>query len=262
MQSGPTSLFSYSDMNFDAGDYLREYYRDVGSENRAILHFIVASLARLPPGRALLDYGCGPALYVALAAAEKYEEIHVCDYLTENLAEIKKWVSKTADAFDWRAFTQYIVETERGAPCSEGDVLLREEKTRNRIKAVSRCDVTKRSFDGQCSSWPQFDVVVCQFCLEAVARSFDEWLVYARNVASYLKPRGTFILGTIEDAEAYGVGSREYPTLRLSRADVLAGLDALGVVRESVCVESVPADGVTRKYNGLILARGVLPQLA
>ena len=62
-------------------------------------------------GQKLLDFGCGPVIDHAISPSRYFEEIYFADFKT-NLDQIKKWVNRSPDAFDWSHFFKLYAELE------------------------------------------------------------------------------------------------------------------------------------------------------
>src|SRR5262245_17505565 len=123
---------------FDPTAYLKEYYADLGAENRALLHFFVEAYQDIPPDSVLLDFGGGPTIYPLIAAATKVKEVHFSDYLEANLHEVRKWLRGDASAFDWHAFIRATLELEKGSVCSASEIAQREAEIRKRVTRIMR----------------------------------------------------------------------------------------------------------------------------
>lgn len=237
---------------FDVGDYLAEYYADVGPENQALLDFLVRALSGAPQGGLMLDFGGGPTVYSLIAAAERMGEMHIAEYAPANREQVRHWLEGDAAAFDWHAFTRTILELEGLAP-SAANVLAREALTRQRVTRVMSCDAHQGCpVDG--IDRP-YDVLTTHFCAEAAARDRAQWLQCMHHITSLLRPGGQIVLSAVKGADSYGVGSSTFLAVNLLEDDLVEMLLDTGFVRESIRVASVPADRPDRHYQGLMFAR-------
>ena len=75
-------------------DYLTDYYRTVEPDEIATIAFLVDALHHAERDRPILYFGTGPTLHPVFACAETASEIHLSDYLPENLAEIQRWIDR------------------------------------------------------------------------------------------------------------------------------------------------------------------------
>jgi len=239
---------------FDTRAYLEEYYADVGPENLALLRFLVNVLRSAPESSLVLDFGGGPTLYCAIAAATRAREIHLADYAAANLEQVQRWIDGDPAAFEWHAFTRTILELE-GRDASLATVLEREAQTRKCVTRVMHCDA-----HASCpieDSGRQYDVLTTLFCAEAAAGDRTQWRQCMRNITSLLRPGGQIVLAAVKGANSYAVGQSAFFAVNLWEDDLIEMLVEMGFVRESIVVDSVPADRPDRHYQGLMFASAV-----
>lgn len=257
---------------FEPDTYLDEYYRTIAHDTRALLQFIVAALRDVPAGARVLDFGGGPTLYTAIAAAGRAAEIHLSDYSPANRAAVLAWLAAHPAAFDWRDFTAAVLELE-GAPADAGGVAAREALVRERLTAVLACDVTaspplsivaetvpsRRPTTQRAAplNSDRYDVICTNLCLEAVARDAAEWGRFLMNIAPLLRPGGRLIMTTVRRGTAYPVGARLFPVAYLDEHDVRAALAAAGFSPHLAALAIVPSDHPVHPYDGLILTSAV-----
>ena len=238
--------------DFDPAAYLTEYYGDLGSENLNLLRFLVDAYRDLPSGGVLLDFGGGPTIYSLISAANRFDEIHVSDYLDGNLEEVRKWLANDPAAFDWRDFVRAALEYETGSVCSDSGVAKREAEIRKRVTRLMRCDASRMpAIDGPIKP---YDVLVTNFCAESATSDRWEWQAYVGNIVSLLKPGGRLVMSALKGATSYSVGPRSFPAVSISEDDVVEILEDLGFKRKSIELRTFPADRTTRDYAGLIVA--------
>src|SRR3954465_5571798 len=119
-----------------ARDYFQTYYSEVVlPDEQAVLAYQIDVLraARARFGRGL-EYGCGPTLHRAIAAAKYAFRIDMADWLADNLAEGRRWLDAGTDNADWNRFTHYILDCEGGVPPNAGRIEGREELTRKVVR--------------------------------------------------------------------------------------------------------------------------------
>jgi len=101
-----------------ARDYFQTYYSDVVlPDEQAVLAYQIDVLraARARFGRGL-EYGCGPTLHRAIAAAKYVFRMDMADWLADNLAEAREWLCADDSAPDWKRFTRYVLGCEGSDP--------------------------------------------------------------------------------------------------------------------------------------------------
>ena len=237
---------------FDPGAYLEEYYGDLGSENLALLRFLVETYREIPKGGLLLDFGGGPAIYPLISVASRVDEIHFSDYLEANVEEVRRWITNDVTAFDWNPFIKSALELESGTSCSDADVDRRASVIRERVTKLMRCDASRTPpIQG---SHELYDLVLTNFCAESATSDRGEWHSYMANILSVLKPGGWLVMSALKGATRYSVGSCSFPAVEISEGDLTELLAENGFIREEIRVTSVPADRPTRDYEGLIFA--------
>ena len=97
-----------------ARDYFQTYYSEVVlPDEQAVLAYQIDVLraARARFGRGL-EYGCGPTLHRAIAAAKYAFRIDMADWLADNLAEAREWLCADDSAPEWKRFTRYVLACE------------------------------------------------------------------------------------------------------------------------------------------------------
>lgn len=254
---------------WSAQQYLDTYYREVvlGDERR-VLAFELDALAceRTPFGRAL-EYGCGPTLHRAIAAARYVFRIDMADRAPDNLWQIRHWLQPDADeareawearearGADWNRFTRFILEHEQGLVTS-GAIERREARTRKVIRELLLSDARRRYPLG-----PEregfYDLLISGFCIDAVSSDKDIWRGCMGNVLSMLRAGGLLVLHALHRCKAYRVGEGLFPCADLTADDLFASLLANGIRRSSIEIELASCPENARYgYTGILMARG------
>lgn len=237
---------------FNPKTYLHEYYSDLAMENSALVRFFVDTYKTIPNASSLLDFGGGPTIYPLIGAAHKVKEIHFCDYLETNLAEVRLWLEEKKLAFNWQPFVSATLTLELGRPCTPGDIAAREKQLRKRITWLGRCDA--RLTPPLPGPARNYDVVVSNFCAESATDDRQQWRTFMFNIASLVRPGGKFIISALKGAHSYSVGRKIFPAVNLNETDLAWGLITAGCKPESINIRSVSADRPSRFYQGLMLA--------
>lgn len=118
-----TKNISYAPWDkWDPAKYLETYFHEIRQDEDETLQFLVKNLQDLKGKGQLrvLEFGAGPTVVHALAAVPVASEIHLTDYLQENLFEIQKWAHSDPGIFNWDPFTRRILELEGGASDQAG----------------------------------------------------------------------------------------------------------------------------------------------
>jgi hypothetical protein len=252
-KSAGSGVADYS--QWQARDYFETYYSEVVlPDEQVVLAYQIETLERIQHkfGRGL-EYGCGPTLHRAIAAARYAFRIDMADWLPDNLTQVQAWVDSSSTNADWNRFTQYILSCEGETPDARR-IERREEHTRKVIRNLQVSDARwqhplgpeRRGF---------YDLLVSGFCLDAVSSDKRVWRRCMANVLSTLHEGGLLILHSLYRCKAYKVGERMFPGADLSADDLVDALLANGFSRPGIDIHIVPCpDNVQYGYAGILIA--------
>lgn len=238
-----------------AEDYLNEYYSEVMPDEQFALAFLQESLDRLPEAEVALDYGCGPTVHHSIALVEKAAEIHLADYLQDNLSAIRNWVDRAENAHDWTAFTRYILELQGVKTPSAEAVSRAEEMTRRKLTMMWISDAGDTDPLGP-EMREYYPLVTTHYCAEGATSDKETWGLYMHNIASLVSVGGTLILSACGAAEFYTVADKTFPCAGVNGNDVLLSLRQNGFSDIDLRIRNVP-DHATQGYNSVIFASAV-----
>ena len=135
----------FSHASFDTDwvpkEYLDDYYSSLEPDEVETIAFFVDAIKHAEPDTPILFFGVGPTLHHVFLAAEKASEIHLGDYLPENLGEIERWIEHDDDAHDWRPFVRYTLQCEGIVSPTSDEISEREELTRAKITKLLEVDL-------------------------------------------------------------------------------------------------------------------------
>lgn len=254
--SEPAPRLDYSPWSeWRAADYLSEYYSEVMPDEQFALAFLQESLERLPEVPVALDYGCGPTVHHAVALVGKAREIHLTDYLDDNLAAVRAWLDCAEEAHDWSPFTRHILRTQGIAEPSPGQLAAIEQQARERITRLIQSDAGDVDPLGPVmrGSYP---LVTTHYCAEGATNDKQTWALYMRNICSLVKPGGTLIVSACGAADYYAVGKNVFPCAGVTGCDLLSCLQGNGFRDIDLRVRAVP-DHSTQGYGSVIFASAV-----
>ena len=183
-------VIDYLKINSFSKRYLQTYYKNIDPDELEIAKFLVEEYKKIKGKPKMLEIGCGPTVHHILPAAPYVSQIHMADYLPQNLNEIKLWKYKPEKAHTWNHFTKKILELEGHNPTIV-DVANREDSLRNIIKKFSLCNVLK---DPPVSAKEKYPVVGFFYCAEEVTTSITEWRVVMRRVSDLISKGGQLLL--------------------------------------------------------------------
>lgn len=238
---------------FFPSGYLREYYSTVAQDERRSLDYLVSFLRdQKISGDRLLEFGCGPTVHRAIAAAPRFEGIVFSDLLAANLEAISGWLARRSDAFDWSPFTRYVLEAEGPGQVSGANVLAREELTRRRTEGLLEGDARRPLPVGPTAS-DSFDAVFACYCLEAVGPNERDFAQALQNVLHLVRPGGFAVVMTLEACARYRLNGYFVPCYPVRESDLLTGYRSVGfeVTDISHCEAS---DHANQGYTKLMLS--------
>jgi hypothetical protein len=248
-----SAIADYS--QWQARDYFQTYYSEVVlPDEQVVLRYQVEQLAAQPGrhGRAL-EYGCGPTLHRAIAAARYVFRLDMADWLPDNLALVRQWLRADDGNPDWNRFTDYVLRTEGTAPTPRR-IAAREQLTRRAVRGLYSSDARWRHPLGP-ERENYYDLIVSGFCLDAVSASKRVWRGCMRNVLSMIAPGGQLILHALHRCRAYKVGNRMFPGANIDVDDVAAALADAGFARRTADIQVVPCpDNAVYGYSGILMA--------
>jgi len=245
---------AYSDFDqWQAKDYLREYYAEVMADERFALEFLVDSMRALPRLPLALDVGSGPCVHHLFPLVPKVARVHLADFVAGNREEIRLWLERSAEAHDWSAFAAETLRLETGKRPTAAQVQARERKTRARIDQVLPADIRATDPLGP-SGRARYPLVTAHYCAEAISREKAAFRSNIRNIASLVAPGGTLILSACGAADHYRVGTRSFPSSRATPEDVLAAVQDEGFGALDLRVRQTPAH-TAQGYSSVIFAR-------
>lgn len=250
MATAPDDLFDYRQTRDFARAYLRTYYAgEPPADERRLSQFLTAQAPRLPRGR-FLELGCGPTVHHLLPLVPHVAELHVRDYLDDNLREVRAWRAAAPDAHDWRRFTRAALR-DAGVPADDAAVAAREALVRQRLVGIAPCDLMQ---EAPAADRGAFAAVGCFYVAEEVGVTLPAWRLVMRRVADHVAPGGTLLLAALAGMSSYAMAHADgrvehLPCAAVDVADVRALLPALGFAPSATSIERcaipVPDVGVT-----------------
>jgi NNMT/PNMT/TEMT family len=231
-------------------EYLEDYYAVVEpDEVETIAFFTDAIRCVAKPRERILFFGTGPTLHHVFLSADRASEIHLADYLPQNLAEIERWLERDADAHDWRPFVRYTLECEGLYAPTEEQLVQREELTRAKVTRLLQADAGDR--EPVCDRYP---VVVSAYCADSATADHATWEAYMHHIAGLVEPGGVFITAALRRSRSYLVGGKRFPSADVDEDDLRAVLEPeFDCDNGAIQVREVP-EHARLGYSGIVLA--------
>ncbi len=246
-----STAYASFDTDWVPGDYLADYYRDVEPDEVATIAFVVQAMRHAEPDQPVLFFGVGPTLHHVFAAAEVASEIHLGDYLPENLREIRRWIDRAPTAHDWRPFVRYTLQCE-GVSCpTEQEVAAREDLVRAKITGLVEVDAGDPRPVAR-----HYPMVISAYCADSATADRATWWRYMRHISGLVEPGGLFVTAALRRCRGYTVGDKTFPGAEVDEVDLRRMLESeFELPAGAIEVRQVDQGG-THGYTGIVLARG------
>lgn len=239
-------------------DYLRAFYSEIDSESEGLLQFLVSVFDKAPHAPLVLEFGSGPVLISAIPAARRARAIHFCDHVPANREYLTRWLAGEDQEFDWSPYIAMCLELE-GKVVSEKTIRQRAHNIRDLVRRVVSCNI----FDPlPVRTRYQYEVVISNYCLDAVTTSKQEWQLFTRRLAKLLKPGGTLVLSSLRKTEFFEFGTSRYANVVLDVDDLSEAFTQAGFDPQSIRVESTSCVQDNCNKQGVIFAAASLPLVA
>lgn len=210
--------------NWKAKSYLKQYYSSgkINSDEIITLKYLVNYLKSSNKiFERAIDVGSGPTLHQIIPLIPYVKELHLADFLPENLKEIKKWLSDSSDAHSWGIYTQYVLELEgRG----EG-IEIRENNMRKKITKLLPIDIYRHYPLGVPTT---YSLVTSFYCADSVAKNKKDWKRCMANIFTLVEPGGVVILAALRNADSYNVLDHHFSSPHVDENDFKALFEEYG----------------------------------
>ena len=232
--------------NFEPRIYLAECYPEPDAEYRFGIRFMIRALRTMPTGLLILEFGGGPTLYTVAVLAPQAREIHFCDYVPANLAEVQRWLDQAADAFDWQPFIELILE-EEGQPATSEAIADRIADMRRKVTRLTTCDA--------CASAPlghntiEYDLVIARDCTDVAATTVAEWMQIVDNISSLVAPGGWLLISITTGTTINTEGQKVFSCVDLSDEDIYHGYLNAGYDPDTFYLNKITIP-IGREYSG------------
>jgi len=146
----------------------------MSDDERANFEFAITEFRR--SGRRFgvaIEVGCGPTLHHAFALVPHVEELHLSDYLPQNLQEVHRYLSAEPGAHNWDVYISGILTVE--GEVAPSAVAERKRLLRYRVRTLKVVDIRRPQ---PLADHTTYDLVASYYCAECVATTREEWRQY------------------------------------------------------------------------------------
>jgi hypothetical protein len=235
------------DSDWVPGEYLADYYAVVEPDEIETIAFFTDAIRETAPGEPILFFGTGPTLHHVFLSASRASEIHLADYLPQNLAEIDRWLRREPGAHDWRPFVRYTLECEGLRAPTDAQLTEREELTRAKVTRLLEADAGDHEPVGE-----RYGTVVSAYCADSATADHATWEAYMRHIAGLVRPGGVFITAALRRSRSCLVGGKAFPSADVDEHDLRAVLEP--DFDCEIAVREVP-EHARLGYAGIVLVR-------
>lgn len=216
--------------------YLSTYYNQPPTaDETAVSKFLIEDFKIKKPSGTFLELGCGPTVHHIFPYAPYVSEIHMADYLDDNLEQVKIWKEGGPKAHDWRPYIGLTLRHE-GKEITPESVNERQALSRKKLTKIFTCDLkgpTPPEYRGK------YDCVGCFYCTEEIGISFEEWQKVVQRAADYIKPGGTLYMASLAEMNYYAVTNSEgvtadYPCAFINEEVIIKGLTGIGFSKNNI----------------------------
>ena len=243
------------DREWNPREYLRQYYSQdfIPDDEEAIYQRLIAYLQRRRRTFArVLEFGCGPTVHHLTPLAPWADEIHLADYLPENLDEVKRWLREETEAFDWDINVRRALEIETGRTVTTEEIEARKQLIRRKVTALKPCDVRHAQPLGAIEP---YDLVFSAYCVDAATSDKNEWRQWMSHLLSLCATGGVVVLVSARNARQYQVMDKTFSFVHVDEADIAAALVAAGLDARHTQIEAVPIQTWAElAFDGVVIA--------
>lgn len=200
---------------FKPYEYLSHYYNNIGPENDFLLRALVTAYKQIKRKKSLLIFGSGPTIYSSIPASAWVKEIFFAEYLSENLDEVRKWIQKDKDAFNWDNYISGSLKYE-GKKTSKVAVCNRRNLIQKKTQDYLFCDARDEFPLGREHN-RLYEIVQMDFVAESITDSLDELKSILKNVCGIITSGGYLSMFSIKRANYYLINNNKFPAVSIDK---------------------------------------------
>jgi hypothetical protein len=249
-------IFDFNVVANFSRNYLATYYcQPPTTDEQTVLSFLARHYPRIAGQPCAIEIGCGPTVHHVLPLAPYVSEIHMADYLRDNLEQVGLWRDAAPNAHRWHHYTALALRLQ-GVESTAEAVMQREDDVRRKMTTLLRCDLKS---ERPLEITRQYAAVGCFYVAENIGIAKDEWVRVMQRVAALTASGGHLFLSALRETNYYVVrqpdgATQRYPSAFLTERDFKELLPTLGFDPNEIVVESSDVSGQENEgVNGVIL---------
>lgn len=241
--------------DWSAKDYLSQYYltSEIPTDEREIFDFIYKKFKDLEqPFPLALEFGSGPTLHHAVSLVPFVEQLHLADYVPENLEESKRWLDNHQGAHNWDVYFEGILKLygESTEQIEDRKSLLRKKITKLMHGDLNSAQPLKEE--------AHYPLVASFYCADSATSSKSEWKKFMSNLFNLVAPGGTIIMSALRNCKGYKVGDRFFPSANVNEVDFEESLVFGGFRPESLDIATPEVrEWKDEGFDSIVLASAV-----
>jgi hypothetical protein len=175
------------------------------------------------------------------------KELHLSDFLPENLKEIRKWLNNEHDAHNWDVYIKFVLDLEG----NQESIQERKKDMEKRITQLLPIDIYRHYPLGTLKT---YSLVTSFFCADSVTKNKDDWRKCMSNIFTLVEPGGTIILAALRNAVSYRVIDQDFPSPHVNENDFKSMFENYRFVNTDIQVMSIP-EWAEDGFDSAILAK-------
>ncbi len=243
--------------NFSPSDYLKEYYSELGEENKFLLHCYHNFYSKIEKQDRMLEIGGGPTIYSLISASSKVENITFAEYNIKNRNSVEKWQINASDAFNWQAYFSFVRDIEAASIGKGKEVLSIDEiqqRLRRKLTEIIPCNLfTKEPLLDYKET--AFNIVSSNFCSESITDDQQLFTNALSGIIGLVKQGGYILLSMLKGANYYKVGNKFFPAYKLYENDIINILKQNSF--DNIQIETIAANPKGKGYEGIIVVNAI-----
>ena len=198
-----------------AKEYLQAFYatNTVCTSEKLSLQYLVDFLKKENKVFDLaLDVGSGPTIHQIVPLIPYVKELHVSDFMQDNLEEIRAFLSDESSAHNWDVYIQYVLDLE-----GKGEMIEQRKKTMKKIiTQFLPIDIRKKHPLNTKKTYP---LVTSFYCADSITNDKKLWECYVKNIFTLVKPGGIILLEALRNSDGYQVAKNHFPSAHINEHD-------------------------------------------
>nr|DBA29461.1 TPA: hypothetical protein GDO54_009685 [Pyxicephalus adspersus] len=205
-------------------------------------------------GKSLIDISLGPTIHHLAAICEFLEEMTVLKFDDACLKEMKKWVHKEKDAYNWTHLSKVMEEITDKSDTWQA----REEMLRAKMTNVSKYDFTEENPTGSLVL-PKADCLLSMWGLEFISKDHEAYPKNLKIFSTYLKLGGYLLIYGDINVTFFKVGEHKYNLLACGNKFVKKALTDGGfkILQFDIVERKTPTNLVDHEKLFFVIAQKV-----